>query len=295
MIHLKRILPGILAIFLLSCGSDKTADGGTGSDFPIHPAIAVVVERDGHQVEAEAWSLWNVVGDSVRFQRQVSSTKDGGFALPDTGSWIVEAWESQGKAGATDDLHPLPRDSAFERCLNRIGRSPTGASATPALLGACKELSSPTVSARGTVQQDPRAVAAFRLPDPSVTAYIVRDSLGKPLASRFWRLWRMTADISGPFTLFAGAGFEVSHLDGSFESSALRGTWVAEGWTVRPPDSVFYAQGTRTALETSVLEACLGSSPRVAPKPCAEPLFDPSLYGELPLPDAVLVLRQPFP
>jgi len=282
---------------LASCGSDKTADGGTGSDFPIHPAVAVVIEPSGRQVQAASWRLWSVDADSMRYARELSNTQDGGFQLPETGSWLVEAWAKVGDAGRGEGLASVPRDTAFERCLNWIGRNRSSSTPPPAVLGSCDDLRSPTVLSRGGSQSDPSAIAAFRLPTPEGPSAIVTDSAGNALPSRHWRLWRATSDSSTIFRTFAFSGYQSSGGNGSLELEGLTGTWVAEGWTTPPADSLFRAPPRTAALEIALLKSCLGSAPRVEPRACPDPLFDPALYGsapgQLPTPDFVLVFRLP--
>lgn len=292
----KYLLPICVAL-LASCGSDQTAQGGTGSDFPIHPAVAVVIEPSGRKVQAAAWRLWKVDSDSMHYARELEATTDGGFQLPQTGSWIVEAWAKVGDAGRGEGLASLPRDAAFERCLNWIGRNRSLSSPPPAILGSCDDLSSPTVLSRGGTQSDPSAIAAFRLPTPEAPTALVMDSTGNALPSRHWRLWRGTSDSSGLFHTFAFSGYQTSGANGSLELEGLVGTWVAEGWTTPPADSLFRTPPRTAALERALLQACLGSTPEVSPRACTEPLFDPALYGssagQLPQPDFLLVFRLP--
>lgn len=292
----KFLLP-VCAALLASCGSDKTAEGGTGSDFPIHPAVAVVVEPSGRQVQAAAWRLWSVDSDSMRYARELPTTTDGGFQLPQNGSWIIEAWASQSDAGKGEGLVSLPRDAAFERCLNWIGRNRSASTPPPAILGSCDDLSSPTVLSRGGSQSDPSAIAAFRLPSPEAPNAIATDSAGNAVPSRHWRLWRGTSDSSGLFHTFAFSGYQTSGANGSLELEGLTGTWVAEGWATPPADSLFRSPPRTAALERALLQDCLGSTADVAPRLCSEPLFDQSLYGstpgQLPPPDFLLVFRRP--
>lgn len=295
--HPEKWLVLTLGAVLASCGSEKSADGGTGSDFPIHPAVALVQKPNGAMVQAGAWRLWSVSQDSLHYDRELPTTDNGGFQLPDTGSWIVEAWGTSNDAGKPEGLHTLPLDEAFDRCLNWIGRNRTAVSPTPAILGACRELESPTVAARGGPQEDPRAVAAFRLPSSSSPSAVVTDSLGKPLPTRAWRLWRATQDTVGPLRMFRFGGYQMSAENGSIELAGLTGTWVAEGWNSAPSDSLFRLPPKESALEDGLLSLCLGSASIVAPRVCTEPLFETSLYGtdpgQLPVPDAVLVFRLP--
>lgn len=286
-----------LATLLVSCGDDRTAgNGGTGSDFPIHPAVALVQMPDGAMVQASAWRLWSVSDDSLRYARELPDTV-GGFALPDTGSWVVEAWASTSQAGNALGLRNLPLDSSFDRCLNWVGRNLSLTQPAAAILGACTEMGSPTVSSRGGTQEDPRAVAAFRLPSPSQPSSIVTDAGGKAYATRAWRLWKATQDTNGPWLLFRFAGYQAAQEDGSLETSGLKGTFVAEGWNQTPTDSLYRVPPMESGLEHALLATCLGTSARVAPRVCAEPLFEPTLYGDGPgqlrTPDLVVVFRLP--
>lgn len=282
---------------LASCGSDKSASGGTGSDFPIHPAIAIVQELKGGTVQAAAWRLWSVSDDSVRYRRELSST-DSGFLLPDTGSWLVEAWSSSTAAGKANDLASVPAMDAYERCLNWIGRNTTSASPSPAVLGACSDLKSPTVLAHGSTQGAPRAIAAFRLPSPDAAASTVRDSNGI-VKARAWRLWKATPSASGPLTEFVFAGYQSGGEPGVIETSGLSGTWVAQGWIAPPSDTLYRTPPFTSGLESTLLDLCLGSSPDVPPRVCDEQLFDGSQYGSAPgqlaPPHVQVVFRIPAP
>lgn len=284
-----------LATLLVSCGNDRSAGtGGTGSDFPIHPAVALVQMPDGAMVQASAWRLWSVSDDSLRYARELPDTV-GGFALPDTGSWVVEAWASTSQAGTSTGLRSLPLDASFDRCLNWVGRNLSLTEPAAAILGACSELGSPTVSARGGAQEDPRAVAAFRLPSPSQPSTIVSDPAGKAFPTRAWRLWKATRDTNGPLLMFRFAGYQAASENGSLEIAGLSGTFVAEGWNQAPTDSLYRAPPMESALELGLLNSCLGSSPQVPPRVCSEPLFEPTLYGtgpgQLPTPNLVVVFR----
>lgn len=266
--------------FLASCGSDKSASGGTGSDFPIHPAIAIVQELKGATVQAAAWRLWSVADDSVRYRRELSST-DGGFILPDTGSWLVEAWSSSTAAGKTNDLSSQASMDTYERCLNWIGRNTTSTSPSPAVLGACSDLQSPTVLAHGSSQGAPRAIAAFRLPSPDASAFTVRDSNGI-VKARAWRLWKATPNVNAPFTEFVFAGYQSGGEPGVIETSGLSGTWVAQGWIEAPSDTLYRTPPFKAGLESTLVDLCLGTSPDVPPRVCNEQLFEGSQYGSAP-------------
>lgn len=286
-----------LATLLVSCGDDSSAsNGGTGSDFPIHPAVALVQMPDGDMVRASAWRLWSVSDDSLRYAKELPDTV-GGFALPDTGSWVVEAWATTSQAGDAAGLHTLPLDASFDRCLNWVGRNLSVSKPTAAILGACTELGSPTVSARGGSQEDPRAVAAFRLPSVSQPSSIVSDSSGKAFPTRAWRLWKATADSNGPWRMFRFAGYQAALENGSLEIAGLSGTYVAEGWNRTPTDSLYRVPPMESGLERTLLESCLGGASVVQPRVCPDPLFEPTLYGtgpgQLPFPDVVVVFRLP--
>jgi len=284
-------------VFLVSCGDDQTSStGGTGSDFPIHPAIAIVQERNGSTIQAASWRLWSVSRDSVHYKKELAPT-DSGFLLPDTGSWLVEAWASPENAGKTTDLAAQPLDKSYERCLNWIGRNTSSASPSPAILGACSELASPTVLSHGTTQGTPRAIAAFRLPSPGVSGTILRDSLNRIVSARAWRLWKATGDSTGPFAIFHFAGYQSGGEPGILETSGLSGTWVAQGWVEAPSDTLYRTPAYETGLETTLLDLCLGSSAFVAPRLCTEQLFDETQYGtgqgQLVSPSVQAVFRIP--
>lgn len=297
---MKSLEPTILllsgALLLASCGSDKTASGGTGSDFPIHPAVAIVMTRDNEVVVAAAWRLWSVHGDSLRYDKELSTT-EGGFLLPDTGSWVVEAWKNIGAAGSANGLAPQPLDASYERCLNWIGRT-SGGSTAKAILGACDELASPTVQSRSTAGQvDPSAVAAFRMPRPGASSSTVLDGAGNPVTARAWRLWKATGASSGPLAIFSFAGYQAGGEAGALETDGLVGTWVAQGWNGVPLDTLYRAPAFETGLETTLLAKCLGTAENVAPRLCAEQLFDENLFGsgpgQLRAPDVQVVFKIP--
>ncbi len=294
---LERILLTVGgAIALSSCGSDKTASGGTGSDFPIHPAVAIVQDKNRNTIAASSWRLWSVGKDSIRHDRELSTT-DSGFLLPDTGSWIVEAWVGAQTGGRTSDLSTQPIDPNFERCLNWIGRNTSSPNPAKAVLGNCTEIVSPTVRSHGASQVAPRALAAFRLPSPRTSASIVRDTSGRPAPARAWRLWKATGGTSGPLAIYRFAGFQNGGEPGTLETAGLSGTWVAQGWLSAPADSIFRSPAFEVALESFLLDRCLGSATKVLPKVCAEELFEPSQYGnepgQLPVPTVQVVFRLP--
>ena len=294
---LERILLSVGGVLILSsCGSDKTASGGTGSDFPIHPAIAIVQDKNRNTVAASSWRLWSVGRDSIRHDRELSTT-DSGFLLPDTGSWIVEAWGGPQGGGKTSDLSTLPIDPHFERCLNWIGRNTSSPNPAKAVLGTCAEITSPTMRSHGASQAAPRAVAAFRLPSPRASASLVRDSVGRLAEARVWRLWKATGGTTGPLAIYRFAGFQSGGEPGTLETAGLTGTWVAQGWLSSPTDSLFRSPAFEAALESALLDRCLGSASSVPPKLCNAELFEPSQYGngpgQLPVPTAQVVFRIP--
>lgn len=282
-----------LASLLTSCGSDSSAQaGGTGSDFPIHPAVAVIQKPNGAMVQAGAWRLWSVTNDSLHYAKELPTT-DNGFQLPDTGSWVVEAWGSDSEAGKPGGWRTLPLDVDFERCLNWLGRNLSSSSPSPAILGACRDLSSPTVQTRGG--GDPRAVAAFRLPSARSPSAVVADSAGKALPSRIWRLWRATADTNNSLQIFKFAGFQASAENGSIELAGLQGTWVAEGWNNAPIDTSFRNPPYEAQLEVGLVSDCLGTSSQVLPRLCTTSPFDAQIYDRYNAshPDVVVAFRLP--
>lgn len=247
-------------------------------------------------VVAASWRLWSVRGDSLSYHKELGTT-DSGFLLPDTGSWLVEAWSTTNAAGKNSDLHTQPLDASFDRCVNWIGRNRSEASPAKAVLGACDELESPTVQSRGSAQSLPSAIAAFRLPSPEVQPATITTESGSSVPARAWRLWKATGGTTGPLSIYRFAGYQAGGEPGVIETSGLTGTWVAQGWNQAPPDTLYRMPAFEVGLETTLLDGCLGSSGTVAPRLCDAQLFEASQYGtepgQLPVPDVLVVFRIP--
>lgn len=247
-------------------------------------------------VVAASWRLWMVQDDSLRYHRELATT-DSGFLLPDTGSWVVEAWSSAVAAGITADLSPQPLDDDFHRCLHWIGRNTSASIPQKATIGTCDELASPTVLSHGASQRAPSAIAAFRLPSPSASGYAIKDSTGHILSARAWRLWKFTGGTTGPLAMYRFAGYQSGGEPGVLEISGLEGTWVAQGWNAAPLDTLFRMPAFETGLESTLVNLCLDGGTSVMPKPCNKELFESSQYGNEPgqlrAPDAQVVFRLP--
>lgn len=278
-------------LFALS-GCGLQGGGGTGSDFPIHPLAAQVADADGAPVPATAWRLWSVQDDSLTYAGEAADTLSG-FRIPDSGTWVVEAWETASEAGNVAAASRAALPGNLSSCLHQLGRSDGSRRVSTVLLESCADLLSPT-GETGASSASPLALSVFRQPDTTQSYAIVQDTASKTLKVRSYRVWKASADSSDWWWSFVPAGYQTALMDGSLELEGLHGVFAIEAWKSTPVDSSYHRPPSFTYLERSLVHECLGASTTVAPKVCSESLFDADLYTNgLAEPAAVIVLRLP--
>ncbi|HXP90201.1 MAG TPA: hypothetical protein VN931_04635 [Fibrobacteria bacterium] len=279
------VLALVAAAILAGCGDTKSA-GGTGSDFP--QPMARLLDTNLEPVSARVWRLWRVdATDTARDSLQVVDT--GGFRLPASGLWIVEAWTDSVAAGSRQGLAGVPfhDTSACSHSLTYLQDRGTE------IVGVlpCLDLAPPSV--QGARKNRPLGVGVFGaldsiqrvvgVPGPAVAAFrfqifrIAWDSIKHPDTAQ---------SVTGTDSvLLLYSGQRTSLLPGTADITAPAGDWMFQGW-VAALDSTNLGQWSnpppRLWANEAVLRSCtdsIGGALDCTARPTSSPpLGEPDVF-----------------
>lgn len=239
----------LVAALLSSCADDSARlAGGTGSDLP--RPVARLLDTSLAPVDAMAWRLWKVVGDSAKPMEQIVNSS--GFLVPASGRWIVEAWKDSASAGGFGAAHTVRIQGDLDSCesnltyIQGMGDSIVGVLkcldiSSPSQGGATKPLGWGYFGRKDTIHQ------IIRMPTT--------------LAADAWRfaIWMVdTQTVRAPWvdTAQHNASFLVRHpvvryapYKGLMDITTGPGLWLFQAWN---GDSTKIPQGSTVQWEASL-------------------------------------------
>jgi hypothetical protein len=226
----------LAAILFLGCADDTTRlAGGTGSDLP--RPLARLFDTSMQTVPAKAYRLWKVENDSLVPSYQAMDT--GGFQLPESGTWVVEAWSDTDGLGSVAGL-AAQRRIKVATCPTGVGRSIWDGGRLGVI--ECRELLDSSnqkkmLSLVRLATPRPVAVGTFQITDTIHRFMRVPDGVA---ASQFL-FWKIQTDsIKGPdLSLETNEKdslklrffrYGVSAQRGVVDVTLPQGDWLIEAW-----------------------------------------------------------------
>lgn len=227
--------------------------------------MARLLDSNYKPVHAGVWRLWKVEGDTAWPDRQVSDT--GGFQIPSSGLWVVEAWPDSIASGSMTGLSKAKFvDTSCSRFLTHLeGLAPNQFGVLP-----CRDLPSPSQASRPAKR--PLGVGVFGALD---TSHKVVPVPGGSASTRFL-IWKVRWDtikkpMPSPPAPVAGRDSVLLHLGsrqwsairGSFDLALPSGDWYVEGWNAAIDDTLSrydwaYPPATRW-VDSTILDTCFRS------------------------------------